>query len=200
MNGNRKSKTTNAAMPSASDRLCDGDLHKLLAAAPADIRALIRFGILTGLRSRELTELRKDDCVLDGVVQPYVQVEHHKTSRSARPPESHTAPLCPDAHEILKTQAGIHPASEFVFLDSRGAPYTQRSFKNRLARLCKTVGLSRACTPSCLRRTYACIMLDTGVEITTLSRLMGHTTTRTMERYVSNIPIRNRHRKGVSGL
>ena len=200
MNGNRKSTTTNAATPTASDRLLDGDLHQLLSAAPADFRALLQFGIQTGLRPRELTELRKDDCIIDGVGQPHVQVRPHKTARSDRPPGSRTVPLCPDAHDILKRQMEAHPDSLLVFLDARGAPYTQYSFKNRLVRLCKQAGLSKTYNPSCLRRTFAGILMDAGAEVTTLSRIMGHMTTRTMERYVSNTPTRNRHRKGVSGL
>ena len=194
-----KSTTANAATPTASDRLCDGDLQKLLSAAPAGFSDLIRFGILTGLRPRELTELLKKYCIIDGVGQPYVQVEHHKTARSDRPPGTRTVPLCPDAYDILKTQAKLHPVSAFVFLDSRGEPYTQCSFKTRLARMGNKAGLSRTYTPSCLRRTFVGILLDIGVEGTTLAKLMGHTTTMTLERYVSDAPIRNRQRKGQTG-
>ena len=37
-----------------------------------------------------------------------------------------------------------------------------------------------------LRRTFACLQSDAGIETTSLSRLMGHSTTRSVERYVSN--------------
>jgi integrase len=40
--------------------------------------------------------------------------------------------------------------------------------------------------PYSLRHTFASMESDSGIETTSLARLMGHTTTRTLERYVSN--------------
>ena len=45
---------------------------------------------------------------------------------------------------------------------------------------------SKIFTPYELRHTFASGQSDAGTDPTSLSRLMGHTTTRTLERYVSN--------------
>ena len=60
------------------------------------------------------------------------------------------------------------------------------AFKTRFARLCKRAKASKIFTPYGLRHTFASTQSDSGTETTSLSRLMGHSTTRTLVRYVSN--------------
>ena len=91
-----------------------------------------------------------------------------------------------------------HPQSELIFLNGRGTPYTRYSFKTRLARLCRRAKTSRIFTPYALRHTFASMESDAGVETTGLARMMGHSTTRTLERYVSNTF--ESHRKAVTAL
>ena len=184
--------------PPETKRLPEADLAKLLAAADDDLRDMLRFGLLTGLRPKELMELRRSSFLTDGNGDPYVSIQRHKTSRSARTPRPRSVPLCPDAHAIVQRLTQKHPDSEVVFLNGRGTPYTRYSFKTRLARLCKRAGTSRIFTPYSLRHTFASMESDAGVETTSLSRLMGHTTTRTLERYVSNTFAH--HRQAVTAL
>ena len=79
--------------PPDTKRLPDEDLRKVLAKAPADFRDILLFGVLTGLRPKELMGLRQENCVMDGSGQPYVRIERHKTSKSARTPRPRTVPL-----------------------------------------------------------------------------------------------------------
>ncbi len=72
------------------------------------------------------------------------------------------------------------------------------SFKTRLGRLCRRAGVSRVFPPYALRHTFASMESDGGEETTSLSRLMGHTTTRTLERYVVNTA--EHHLKGVTAV
>lgn len=75
---------------------------------------------------------------------------------------------------------------------------TRYSFKTRLARLCRRAKTSRVITPYALRHTFASMESDAGTETTGLARLMGHSTTRTLERYVVNT--QEHHRKAVTAL
>jgi site-specific recombinase XerD len=67
-----------------------------------------------------------------------------------------------------------------------------------LARLCRRAKTSRNFTPYSLRHTFASMESDAGVETTSLSRMMGHSTTRTLERYVVNNF--ESHQKAVEAL
>ena len=53
-------------------------------------------------------------------------------------------------------------------------------------------------TAYALRHTFASMESDAGVETTGLARLMGHSTTRTLERYVVNTA--EHHLKGVTAV
>ena len=83
-------------------------------------------------------------------------------------------------------------------VNARGTPYTRYSFKTKLARLCKRAKTSRIYTPYALRHTFASMESDAGTETTGLARLMGHSTTRTLERYVVNT--HEHHMKAVTAL
>ena len=184
--------------PPETKRIPFDDMAKLLAKASEDLRDMLRFGLVTGLRPKELMELKRSNFLTDGNGSPYVVIERHKTSRSARTPRPRSVPLCSDAHAIVQRLMEEHPDSDVVFLNARGTPYTRYSFKTRLARLCKRAKTSRIYTPYSLRHTFASMESDAGTETTGLARLMGHSTTRTLERYVVNT--HEHHMKAVTAL
>ena len=172
--------------PPETQRLNDDDLEKLLTTATGDFGDMLLFGLLTGLRPKELMELQKSNFHTGGDGLPYILIERHKTSRSARTPRPRTVPLCPDAHDILTRQLKSHRKSDIIFLNSLGTPYTRHSFKSRLARLCKRAKTSRIFTPYALRHTFASMESDNKEGPDSLSKLMGHSSTRTLQRYVTN--------------
>ena len=185
-------------VPPETKRISYEDMAKLLAEADDDFRDMLRFGLLTGLRPKELMELKHANCLTDGNGDPYISIHRHKTSKSARTPRPRTVPLCSDAHAIILNQTAAHPKSDLIFLNGIGTPYTRYALKTRLGRLSRKAKTSRAFTPYALRHTFASMESDAGVETTSLARLMGHTTTRTLERYVSNTF--ESHRKAVTAL
>jgi integrase len=184
--------------PPETKRLPDDEIAKLLATADEDLRDMLQFGILTGLRPKELMELKRANLFKDGNGVPYIIIERHKTSRSARTPRPRSVPLCSDAQSIVNRQTDKHPKSQVIFLNAQGTPYTRYSFKTRMARLCRRAKTSRNFTPYALRHTFASMESDAGVETTSLSRMMGHSTTRTLERYVVNNF--ESHQKAVEAL
>ncbi|MEI6211900.1 MAG: site-specific integrase, partial [bacterium] len=184
--------------PPETKRIPYDDLAKLLATTDDDLRDMLWFGFMTGLRPKELMELKRSNFLTGGNGSPYIVIERHKTSRSSRTPRPRSVPLCPDAHAIVLRLLAKHPDSDIVFLNGCGTPYTRYSFKTRLARLCRRAKTSRVYTPYALRHTFASMESDAGVETTGLARLMGHTTTRTLERYVVNTA--EHHLKGVTAV
>jgi integrase len=185
-------------------RITDADVQALLSAAAEDFRDMLVFGLLTGLRPQELRELRQDQIRFTAGGEPHLLIERHKTSRSAGSPRPRSVPLCPLAEEILERRVRANPQSALVFLNAAGGPYTRYSLRNRLRRLCRRVGLKDAdgaektLTPYSLRHTFASLESDAGIESTALAGLMGHSTTRTLDRYVSNTY--EHHRKAVGAV
>ena len=97
----------------------------------------------------------------------------------------------------MERQFKEHQASNHVFVNADGNPYERFVYRNRLRRLCARLGL-RNMTPYLLRHTFATWESEAGVETTALSQMMGHTTTRTLERYVSNT--HEHHKKAVEAI
>lgn len=173
--------------PPTTKRITDDDLIKLLSTASGDFSDLLRFGLLTGLRPFELRKLRHDQIKVTSEGTMYVMIEHHKTSKSAAEPRPRSVPLTPEAEAIIERQFKAHPDSEYVFVYHRDKPYSRYDLKCCLRRLCIKAKTSRAFPPYALRHTFASMESDSGqIETMALARLMGHSTPRTLSRYVAN--------------
>ena len=173
--------------PPDTKRISDEDVTKLLAAACGEFGDMIRFGLLTGLRPLELRELKHDQVKVTAAGTMHVLIEHHKTSKSAGEPRPRSVPLTPEGEEIIERQFKARPRSKYVFVFHAGHPYTRYDLKCKLRRLCVKAGTSQVYSPYALRHTFASMESDSGlVETMSLARLMGHSTTRTLNRYVSN--------------
>ena len=179
------------------DPVTERELGALLNSVPHDFRDMLLFGLLTGLRPEELRHLKKTNIMHTAFGDAYALIPKHKTSRSAREPKPRSVPLSPVAEDILERRFKAHPRSELVFLNAKGEPYTRQAFRNRLIRWCRRAGI-RDITPYALRHAFASMQSDSRIETTSLARLMGHTTNRTVERYVHNTF--EHHRKAVVGL
>lgn len=68
----------------------------------------------------------------------------------------------------------------YVFVNERGQPYHPDWFSERFDRLAREAGLRRIRFHD-TRHTAASIMLDAGEEITHVSRILGHSSTRVTE-------------------
>jgi integrase len=183
--------------PPETKRIAETDLKLLLQKVPSDFRDMLMFALVTGLRPGELRELKVGQIVQGQDGQVHLCIQRHKTSRTIGEPRPRTVPLCRLAQEIVNRQIASHPKLDHVFLNGDGNPYERSAFRNRLIRWCRKVGV-RATTPYALRHTFASMQSDQGTETTSLSALMGHSQTRTLERYVSNT--HESHRRAVDGV
>jgi site-specific recombinase XerD len=103
-----------------------------------------------------------------------------------RIPKPRSVPLCKEAEAIFERQIKLHPKSKFIFLNFNGIPFTRTALRDRFRRLQKKCGLKGSIIPYGLRHTFASLQAVGGTETTSLAQLMGHSTTRTLQRYVSN--------------
>lgn len=158
-------------------------------------RNAIRFGLLTGLRTCELFGLKKDmvdfenNCIFIkrnrvrtrnrdengeflGGYSTYC-VDETKNRSSMR-----TFPLTPELKAILQEQ--MNTDSEYVFPNTDGSIVKPTTFDHRFKTICQNANVD--ITPYSLRHTFATnAYYDTGLQISNISRLMGHSQTKVTE-------------------
>ena len=172
--------------PPETKRLSDTEIALLLSHAEEDLKDLIHFGLLTGLRPNELRNLEQEHIRHAPDGSPYLFIEHHKTSESSREPKPRSFPLSKEAEEILERQVMKHPGSANIFLNAAGTAYDSHVLGHKLRRLGKRIGLKKGLCAYSFRHTFASMQSDSNIETNSLMSLMGHSTTRTLQRYVAN--------------
>ena len=149
----------------------------LQEAKNSGVYELYYLDLATGLRRGELLGLKWDDIDLDmgvirikrqiGRVEGIVQELPLKTKNAYR-----TISIGPDAVEMLKGMKE-NKASDYVFPSPTGGPISPDSIMNMLRRVLKRAGLP-AIRFHDLRHTFATLALQNGVDIKTVSGMLGH--------------------------
>jgi site-specific recombinase XerD len=90
-------------------------------------------------------------------------------------------------HYLGRRQA-VSPKTEALLVTTRGAPLTPDAIRRRLRRHAEKMGLERRVTPHMFRHTAATELLESGVDIRFVQKLLGHASISTTEIYthVSN--------------
>ena len=171
--------------PPQTKRFTDDEGKKLLGRIPeGDFKDLVVFGLMTGLRPKEIRELKREHVLPDCRNPEYLRIEQHKTAKMQHEPRPRTVPLSSSASLIVATQLAKHPDSPCVFLNDDGTPYDRDVLRRKLERWCRRAKIPvRA--PYALRHTFASVEAENGVDAVTLAQLMGHTDISTTARYVA---------------
>jgi integrase/recombinase XerD len=92
----------------------------------------------------------------------------------------------------LKTRAALDLEHPQLLFNSRRAPLTAPAMRSRLAKAAREAGLSAKVTPHMLRHTAATQLIEAGVDIRYIQRLLGHASLTTTELYthVSDLALR----------
>jgi site-specific recombinase XerD len=134
--------------------------------------------VATGIRVGELCRLAVDDVAPDGSSCRI----HGKGSRDR------VAYISDPALRAALTQCVAQrrlegPAHGALFLNRHGAAIKPQSIRSRLRRYSRQIGLARRITPHMLRHTAATLLIETGVDIRFVQRLLGHSSIATTEIY-----------------
>ena len=160
--------------------ITDEEFRGLLRAASAPFRRVLIFQLATGARPCEMSAVEWQFIDLDaGAIVLHV----HKSMRSRKDRAPRVIALTPTVVKLLLWLKRHQPASQFVFLNSRGRPWTRSALGQRIRRLRQTVGLPEAKLYGCRHR-FASDLAEGGCELKALAELLGHTTTRMAEHYV----------------
>ena len=120
--------------------------------------------LATGLCRGELRGLKRSIVRQNGIVGEAPL----KTKNAYR-----TLPLSEDAVEVLKEQKKKAGDSPYVFPSPAGGPMSPDSVLHRLQRVLKRAGLPRIRFHD-LRHTFATLALQNGVDVKTVSGMLGH--------------------------
>jgi site-specific recombinase XerD len=151
------------------------------SAGEAPFRIIVRLLVATGMRVGELCRLRLDDVAPDGSVLRI----HGKGARD-RVAYVTDSGLRLDLRGIVEDRrrsAAAAAEANALFLNRHGAPLRPQSVRAKLKRLASDAGLGRRVTPHMLRHTAATLLIETGVDIRFVQRLLGHSSIATTEIY-----------------
>jgi site-specific recombinase XerD len=143
----------------------------------ADVfRTIVRLMVVTGMRVGELCKLKLDDLSPDCSI-----VRIHGKGARDRVAYVTDPSLRKDLHRLMAQRQKSQ--IEALFVNRYGAQIRPQSVRSKLRRLATEAGLARRVTPHMLRHTAATLLIETGVDIRFVQRLLGHSSIATTEIY-----------------
>ena len=147
-------------------------------AKESGVYELYYLDLATGLRRGELLGLKWTDVDFDRgalKIQRAISRQNGKVVEAPLKTKNayRTLPLSADAIDILKTQKKKVSSSEWVFPSPTGGPMSPDSVLHMLHRVLKRAGLPRIRFHD-LRHTFATMALQNGVDVKTVSSMLGH--------------------------
>ena len=147
-------------------------------ARDSGVYELYYLDLATGLRRGELLGLKWADADLDrGVlkIQRAISRQNGKVVEAPLKTKNayRTLPLSADAIDVLMQQRRKTGNSEWVFPSPTGGPMSPDSVLHMLQRVLKRAGLPRIRFHD-LRHTFATMALQNGVDVKTVSSMLGH--------------------------
>jgi len=165
--------------------------RRLEAVAPPWLKPMLTLAVATGMRLKEVVSMTWDD--VDRKTGLLHVAEDTKTGTRA-------IPMNATVREVLDGLVR-HVRSPYVFLDSGGEPYTSREARLRITRA-TIAAMGKAqiadATFHTLRHTAASLMVQAGVELFEVQRILGHSTPAMTQRYSHLKP--DHLRRGVEAI
>jgi site-specific recombinase XerD len=138
----------------------------------------VRLMIATGIRVGELCKLRVDDVSPDGR-----SFRIHGKGARDRVAYVSDVELRADLEKLARWHRRNGSAGGNLFLNRRGLPMKPQSVRSELRRYSTRSGAARRITPHMLRHTAATLLIERGVDIRFVQRLLGHSSIATTEIY-----------------
>lgn len=173
------------------------DLGRLLAAAEGEdwisLRntAMLNLMARAGLRVGEVTALRADDLEIN-------QRSGWVTIRGGKGNKTRRVPLNVEVRGALTAYLKTGRSSpDALFTSKTGQPLSNRDVQRLVADLARRAGVQNV-SPHTLRHTFATRAVEKGVDLATLSAMLGHSRLETTGRYLH--PTAERMREAVEGI
>lgn len=153
--------------------------ERLLTACPGWLKGIIIFALNTGMRQGEILDLE----------WPHVDLFRKTiTIMRSKNGERRTLPLNQSALEVLKSRAKVrHIKGNHVFVSQSGTRIIQRNLLRAFYPAMETAKIENFRFHD-LRHTFATRLVQAGVDLYTVSKLLGHKDVRMTQRYAHHCP------------
>jgi integrase/recombinase XerD len=138
----------------------------------------VRLMIATGIRVGELCKIRVDEVSPDGR-----SFRIHGKGARDRIAYVSDAALRSDLEKLVRWHRANGSTGGTLFLNRRARPMKPQSIRSELRRYSARAGAARRITPHMLRHTAATLLIERGVDIRFVQRLLGHSSIATTEIY-----------------
>ena len=152
--------------------------QRLLNAADADFRPLVRAALETGCRYGELARLEVQD------FNPDAGTVAIRETKSGKP--RHVI-LTPEGAEFFRQHCAGRAGSALMFRHADGAPWLTSEQSRPMAAACARARLTPAVSFHALRHTWASLAAMAGVPLLIVARNLGHTDTRMVEKHYGHL-------------
>lgn len=134
----------------------------------------------TGMRVGELASIRLED--IDLIERVIIILGKGSRQRRVFLPDDETARLVAAYHTVT---IGRRKAHDHFIMTAQGGPASTQHIRNLVREVATEAGLSRRITPHMLRHTAATRLLENGVDLRFVQRLLGHQSVSTTELYTT---------------
>lgn len=154
------------------------DSTRLINACDEDFRLLVQAALMTGARYSELTNLRVKDFSAD---RGSVFISPGKSSRGRH------VPLTDEGINVFTAAALGKLGDAILFVRKDGKAWGKNYQVRPLQAACNVARITPAVSFHELRHTYASFLANAGVDLLTISRLLGHSDTRVTSRHYAHL-------------
>jgi type 1 fimbriae regulatory protein FimB/type 1 fimbriae regulatory protein FimE len=170
------------------EHLTEREVERLIEAAKGNRQGhrdatMILLAYRHGLRAAELTDLRWDQVDFNRAVL-------HVRRVKAGTPATH--PLTGLEMRTLRRLQREAPASPYIFVSERGAPFSTAGFARMIERATRAAGLNIKAHPHMLRHACGYKLANDGVDTRALQAYLGHKNIQHTVRYTELAPTRFR--------
>lgn len=155
------------------------EIAKLFASIGDHLRDCAIFTLMlhAGLRIGEVINLCTGDIYLSEKRMPHLRL-------NGKGQRERIVYLSATATQLLEKYLRSRPSDsgERVFLNRRGKPITATGIQLQLAKYCRQADIWVTCHQ--LRHSFACHMIAAGIPVTSVQKMLGHTSLRTTQLYV----------------
>lgn len=150
--------------------------QRLLECSSQELRAIVICALNTGMRKGEILTLRWNNINHENNI---ITLEHTNTKSK----KTRRIPINSNLRTLLKEQKLKGGGSDHIFLNSKGTPYKRHdSIKQAFTGACKRANI-KGLRFHDLRHTAATRMVEAGVSIVVVNKILGHADLKTTMRY-----------------
>lgn len=156
------------------------EYRAILRLSDAWFRRASMFMFFQGCRTCEMRELEWS--FIDWKLGVAI-IRRHKTAKTRKDRKPRVLVLHPVTLRLLQWMRAKRFNERFVFTNRFRRPWNSACISTRMKRIRRIAGIRPGCSLYGLRHLFGSNAVLNGVDIRTISELMGHTNTRTTERY-----------------